>query len=304
MLYTSRWFKLLSVALMLAGWHLSSCKKETSTTNNVQLFAEVTSSSDAEAEAIFDNLFDNVMGVDTEVGIGGTGIFGGTNPSTGFGQEMLSGTNGTDTARCFTVTYTQLNPPNRFPLKVVMDFGAGCTGRDGRTRKGKIISIYTGPLFIPENYSTTTFDGYYVGETKVEGTHKVINKSTQASRIFRTIVLGAKLTKPTGNYTEWNSEKTITQVEGLGTPLFPLDDIFTIVGGANGAVKKDDNYFEWATAIREPLVKKFTCRWLVKGILAMKKSNTELAVLDYGDGTCDNKAVITVGGASREINLQ
>ena len=294
----------LTATLIVGVLALSSCKKESSTSTEVQEFAEVTSSSDAEAEAIFDNLFDNVMGVDSEVGIGGTGIFGGANLSSGFGQETISGTHGIDTARCFTVSYTQLNPPNRFPLKVVMDFGTGCTGRDGRTRKGKIITTYSGPLFIPENYASTTFDGHYIGETKVEGTHKVMNKSTQASRIFRTIVLGAKLSKPNGNYTEWTSEKTITQTEGLGTPLFPMDDVFKIEGGATGAVKKDDKYFEWATSIREPLIKKFTCRWLVKGILAMKKSNSELAVLDYGDGTCDNKAVFTVGGTSREINLQ
>ena len=30
--------------------------------------------SDAEAEAVFDDVFDNVMGVNAEVGIGGTGF--------------------------------------------------------------------------------------------------------------------------------------------------------------------------------------------------------------------------------------
>lgn len=304
MQYRSGLYRLAASTLIFGGILLASCKKEASTLTEVQEFAEVTSTSDAEAEAIFDNLFDNVMGVDSEVGIGGTGIFGGANLSGGFGQETISGANGIDTGRCFTVTYTQLSPPNRFPLKIVMDFGTGCIGRDGITRKGKVITVYTGPLFIPDNYSTTTFDGHYVGETKVEGTHKIINKSTQASRIFRTIVLGGKLTKPNGNYSEWTSEKTITQIEGLGTPLFPPDDVFKIEGGATGAVKKDTKFFEWATAIKEPLIKKFTCRWLVKGILAMKKSGSELAVLNYGDGTCDNKAVLTVGGASREINLQ
>jgi hypothetical protein len=296
---------LMALTLVLALFTVS-CKKEAAVDTPAQQeeFANVTGESDAEAEIIFDNVFDNVAGVDTEVGIGGTGVFGGANYSGGMGQEIVSGTNGADSVRCFTVTYTQLNPPARFPLKVVMDFGTGCTGRDGRTRKGKIITVYTGPLFIPGNSTTTTFDGYYVNETKVEGTHKVLNKSTQNQRIFQVVVSGAKLSRPNGNYTQWNSEKTITQLEGLGTPLFPLDDVFKVQGGANGAVKREDKFFQWSTQIKEPLIKRFVCRWIVKGVVTMRKSNAPVADLNYGDGACDNKAVITINGVSREITLR
>jgi hypothetical protein len=255
--------RVLTVVLCTSALFISSCKKEGSASGTAaeqEEFATAASQSDAEAEVIFDDVFDNVLGVDTEVGIGGTGVFAGTKSNSGGGQEIISGANGTDTAtRCFTVAYTQLNPPARFPLKVVIDFGAGCTGRDGRTRKGKIVIVYTGPLFVPGNSTTTTFDGYAVDDVSVEGTHKITNVSTQNIKAFRVVVLAAKLTKPTGDFIQWNSEKTISQIEGLGTPLFPLDDIFTLDGGANGSVKKGDRFFQWSTNIKEPLVKKFIC---------------------------------------------
>jgi len=299
--------RVLTVVLCTSALFISSCKKEGSASGTVaeqEEFAMAASQSDAEAEVIFDDVFDNVLGVDTEVGIGGTGVFAGTKSNSSIGQEIISGANGTDTAtRCFTVAYTQLSPPARFPLKVVIDFGAGCTGRDGRTRKGKIIIVYTGPLFVPGNSTTTTFDGYAVNDISVEGTHKISNVSTQSIKSFRVVVLAAKLTKPSGDFTQWNSEKTISQIEGLGTPLFPLDDVFTLDGGANGSVKKGDRFFQWSTNIKEPLVKKFVCRWIVKGIVVMRKSNTAVAELNYGNGTCDNKATLTVNGQVREITL-
>jgi len=142
-----------------------------------------------------------------------------------------------------------------------------------------------------------------VNDISVEGTHKISNKSTQDKKIFNVQVIGAKLSKPNGNYSQWNSEKTISQVEGLGTPLLPLDDIFTIDGSANGAVKRGDKFFQWSTIIQAPLVKKFSCRWLVKGVVILRKSNAPVAELNYGDGTCDNKATITVNGQVREITL-
>lgn len=299
--------RMLTAMLFIALFLFVSCKKESSTTGTAaeqEEFAAVTSESDAEAEGIFDDVFDNVMGVDTEVGFGGgIGVFG-SSGTISDGQITVNGAGSPDTTRCFTVTYTQLNPPNRFPIKITLDFGStGCVGRDGRTRKGKIITVYTGPLFIPGNSTTTTFEGYVVNDISVEGTHKISNNSTQSTKIYNVQVVGAKLSKPNGNFSQWNSEKTISQVEGLGTPLFPLDDVFKVEGGANGAVKKADKFFQWSTIIQEPLVKKFACRWIVKGVVVMRKSNAPVAELNYGNGACDNKATITVNGQSREITL-
>lgn len=295
--------KITTLILASIPLFLGSCKKEASGID-VQEFASVSANADAEAEVVFDNVFDNVMGVSPELGIGGTGIFGGINLQSEPGREIPGSTANADTSRCFTTTLTKLNPPQNFPLQVVIDFGAGCTAPDGRTRKGKIITVYTGPLFIPDNSSTTTFDGYYVNEKKVEGTHKTTNKSTPSARVFNVTVTGAKLTRANGTTISWNSDKTISQTEGLGTPLFPLDDVFKIEGGSSGSTVKDARQFDWSTNILEPLVKKFSCRWIVKGVVKMQRGTERVAELNYGDGTCDNKATITSNGETREISLQ
>jgi hypothetical protein len=59
----------------------------------------------------------------------------------------------------------------------------------------------------------------------------------------------------------------------------------------------------WSHIISKPLVKEFTCRWIVQGEVSIKKDNTPVAVLDYGTGICDNLATISMNGQLREITL-
>ncbi|HEY5771115.1 MAG TPA: hypothetical protein VIS75_00755, partial [Chitinophagaceae bacterium] len=60
--------------------------------------------------------------------------------------------------------------------------------------------------------------------------------------------------------------------------------------------------------ITEPLIKKFTCRWLVKGIIRTARINLAtnspwVATINYGIGDCDNKAVVTINGVPHNITL-
>ena len=272
-----------------------SCKKETSQDGTEpqqqQEASMVSSESDAEAEIVFNDVFDDAIGVNDEVGIEGVGTLNRTNP-------------------CYTITITRVNPPAVFPLRIVIDFGTtGCRGLDGHIRKGKIITEYTNRLLIAGAVATTTFDGFYVDSIKVEGTHKIANTSAaNTTRQFTVDVTNAKLTKPSGNFVEWGNHKVITQAEGLGTPT-PFDDIFKIEGTAYGRVKRGALLVAWESNILEPLIKKFSCRWIVKGKVKAVRISTSaaspwVAVLDFGDGTCDNQAIITINGVSHQITLR
>jgi hypothetical protein len=292
----------LLATTLVTGLVLSACKKhdDASGTAGRQEFAKVSSESDAVAEVVFDDVFNNVMGVSSEVGIGGTGVFGRADVSAGTSPNRLEGV---DSTSCYILTTKQLSTLTRFPLQITIDFGAGCTGRDGRTRKGKIIVVYTGHLFISGNSATTTFEGYSLQNIKVEGTHKVTNTGTLDRKSYTTKVTNAKLTGPLGNYIQWNSEKTAIQTEGGITPLFALDDVYNISGQAGGSISVNGKYFQWSTAITSPLVKRFNCRWISAGSLSLNKGNDAVAVLDYGPGVCDNKASFKVNGVSQEITL-
>ncbi|MDP9230811.1 MAG: hypothetical protein M3O67_09100, partial [Bacteroidota bacterium] len=183
----------------------------------------------------------------------------------------------------------------------------GCLGRDGHTRYGKIITTYTNRLIVPGASATTEFDGYKIDDISVQGKHVITNTGTTATRQF-TVDVEGKLSKPNGNYTEWVSHKTITQIDGLVSSLFPLDDIFKIEGSAYGKVKRENVIVAWRNEIIEPLIKRFNCRWIVKGKVRIARENLSTSsqwagILDFGNGNCDDRATITINSVVHEISL-
>jgi len=288
--------QLVTLSFFFSLLLISSCQKEKSQDGTDEQqeaeASQVSSESDSESEIIFNGIFDDAIGVNEEVGIGGTGVFG----------RVLS---------CPDVTVVRLNPPAIFPVKVILDFGAnGCTGSDGHFRKGKVITVYTARLLAPGAIATTTFDGFYFDSLKVEGTHKITNTSPAITtqppvRQFTADVINGKLTRPSGNFIEWNSQKTIKQIEGILTNI-PLDDIFRVEGSARGKVQRGRLLVLWESSIIEPLIKRFNCRWIVKGRVRTVRANSNerwIAELDFGTGTCDNQAVITINGVPHQITL-
>lgn len=280
---------------------LTACQKDQSdsalTPQEEEQAIMASSESEAESEAVSNEIFDNVLGVNNEVGLSGTGIFGGR-----FENGRID-----SAPPCVSITITRSNPPEVFPLRIVMDFRSGCTARDGHTRSGKIITEYTGRLIVPGKSATTVFDNFKIDSTLVEGTHKITNTSTSNTRQF-TVNAEGKLTKPRGNYIEWKSNRVISQEEGLGTPELPIDDVFSISGSASGTVKRGNLVILWESAITEALRKQFSCRWISKGEVKIIRRNQAsgspwVGVLDYGTGNCDNKASLKINGVSHQITL-
>lgn len=304
-------FTRLTTIVLFASLVLFGCKKEESDSLNPQQEQEAVMfslESETENELVFNDVFDNVMGVNTEVGVGGTGVFGrniGTGPG---GRELRMDT----VLPCVNVTIVPLNLPNRFPLKITIDFGSsGCLGRDGLMRYGKIITVYTGSLRDAGKSATTTFDGFKINNISVEGKHVITNTTGNTpgsnQKQFTVHVTDAKLSKPNGNYSQWNSHRVTTQIEGNGT-IHPVDDIFRVTGGATGKVKRGNTLYAWASEITDPLIKKFTCRWISKGIIRVKReslsnSSVWVSTLNYGNGDCDYKATLTINGVVHNIEL-
>jgi hypothetical protein len=287
---------LLATFFFLGVLFISSCQKENSQNGTADQQEEAASTAsgeaDAEADIMFNGVYDDAMGVNSDIALGGTGVFGRPNA-------------------CPTVTITRVNANDPFPVQVVLDFGTGCTASDGHFRKGKVITVYSNRLLLPGSTATTTFDGFFVDSVKVEGTHKISNVSEIVNSIlirrFKAEVMDGKLTKPSGNFIEWNSVKYVTQFEGSGTPT-PLDDIFKVEGNSRGRVKRGALLVAWESTIQEPLIKRFICRWINKGKvktvrITLGTSSPWIAILDFGAGTCDNQATLTINGISHQITL-
>lgn len=291
----------LAVCAAVIAISITGCKKETSLSTTTPITEQETAATvtaaadDAKAEEQFDDVFNITASVAAE-DAGGEELGMNTNVAAAFGDP---GTRPSTTGRCYTVSVVP-NIPGVFPKTVTIDFGNGCLGRDGKYRKGKIVSIFTNRMLVPGAKVSTTFVGYYVDSFHIEGTHITENTSTSNMQGLKIKVIDAKITNTvTSRWIKWNTVKDVLQIEGNGTPNFPLDDVYEIEGGGNGS---NSGGGVWAGLITEPLIKKFTCRWIVKGIVRLTKNGNQFA-LNYGNGNCDNLAILYINGVGHVITL-
>jgi len=213
--------------------------------------------------------------------------------SVGSGFYRVDGTAQTSgILSCATVT---VNPQNSFPKTITIDFGSGCVSVDGITRSGKINITLSDYVHNPGATAVMTFENYATAGFKVEGTITWTNTSTQNGISWTRQVTNGKVTNPsTGYYWLHEGTKNVTQTAGANTPTNLLDDVYSITGShtvTNPAGKTR------TVTITEALEKKTTCHNITKGKVKIQ-AQTHFAILDYGDGTCDNVAIVTIDGVA------
>jgi hypothetical protein len=197
----------------------------------------------------------------------------------------------TNTLSCANVT---VSPQSTFPKTIVIDFGTGgCVSADGISRKGKINITLSDYLHNTGSTAVLTFENYYTAGFKVEGTITWINTSTPNGPSWSREITNGRVIEPVGGY-YWTHAgiKYVVQTAGGSTPLNLLDDVYSVTGNhtvTNPAGKTR------SVAILEALEKKTVCHNVTKGKMKIQGPN-HFAVLDFGDGTCDNIATITIDG--------
>ena len=202
---------------------------------------------------------------------------------------------------CPSITVTHPSTA-MWPKTVTIDYGSGCSGFYDNTRSGKIIIEVTGPRFTVGSKRTVTFVNYFFNNIKVEGTKVLETKEYSSNQ--RLIVLvkltGGKLTLPNGKTIERTMDHQREWTAGLLTKNI-WDDECLVTGTATG---KNIDGVAYTNTIVSALNWKRACRFIVAGIVKIERDGKQPVELNYGDGECDAKAVVTRGGESREILLK
>ena len=202
---------------------------------------------------------------------------------------------------CATITHDSLNK------KVTIDFGSSnCLCNDGKQRRGKIIITYTGKKRMPNSTLSVVTDGYYVNDHKVELDKVITNlgRNANGNIQWRTVVKSAKVTLANnGGSISWACDRTHTWLKGEATPRFLADDQYEISGTASGINAKGVSY---TANLTTPILLDFGCNQarLVKGVLEITPAGKTARIIDYGNGTCDNQATITVGNTTKTFTLR
>jgi len=258
---------------------LSSCKKDNNTIGND--FSA--SRDDAFAEATYDNVT-SIADEAYTLSI----------------QGSFKSDNAVFLGECATVTLDT----TVFPRVLTIDFGdTNCLGKDGRYRRGRIIVTFTGRYWRPGTIITTTFDEYYVNDNQVEGTKVVTNNGfNETGNMNWDIAVNGMITLANGEGSiTWNSQRNREWIEGINTPFNRWDNIYLITGDAHG---ERANGLHWDRQITNPLRIELACRFIVSGTIEIQPEGKALRILDFGDGSCDNEATVTVNGNTYTIHLR
>lgn len=200
---------------------------------------------------------------------------------------------------CAVLTHDNVSNPRT----ITIDFGAAnCMCNDGRTRRGKILVSYTGNYFDIGSVHTITFDNYNVNDHLVMGSNIVENMGLNgASQPFFSSVVNGKMIQPGSVDTlYYESNKKVTWISGSDTPVWG-DDVYQITGNGSGRNALRTYY---AMTITSPLIKEtIGCRFINKGTIEMQPQGKALRTIDFGNGSCDNDATVTLNNKVFNIKL-
>jgi hypothetical protein len=267
-------FKLAIVAIALASTaFFSSCNRKDKTNND-------NDTEMASDNALSETTFNDVQSIADDASTKKTG-------------EVLD-----DKIRnvCATLTHDTLSTPKT----ITIDFGTvNCLCGDGRYRRGKILVSYTGHYKDSGSTHAITFDQYFVNDNHVMGTKSVTNMGHNSSgQSYFSIVANGLIVKTSGDSLTWNSNRTRTWTQGESTNV-KIDDVYEITGSASGT-KGSNSY---TMLITQPLVRSLNCDWISSGKMDVQPSGKPLRSIDFGAGTCDNQATVTIGGVVHNIIL-
>ena len=216
----------------------------------------------------------------------------------------IDGTDGILASDCAIITIdTSSFVSASNPDTVIIDFGTGCVGNDGKNRSGKIIVSATGRYRDAGTIITMTPVNYIVNGNAISGYRRVTNSGLNASNqpTFQIEVNGTIVLANDGGTITWTANRTRVWTEGFNTPSIFNDDVFSVTGGSNGTKASGST---WTNVINTPLVHKRSCQQIVSGFMTVTPSNKPVRTIDFGTGACDSQATVTINGNTYTIVVQ
>ena len=209
-------------------------------------------------------------------------------------------THNTSIGTCCTVGVDTVSNPHT----LVIRFGSSdCVCLDGRSRKGTIIVSYSGEYSDAGQPHTITFDNYYVNDNQLTGTISTTRVDTTIAgnwyyKVTTADSMNVSQDPLNSQFVVWKGSLVRKWVQGYTTGD-RSDDIFSI-SGTGLLTRPDGNVFSFQIAT--PLQFALGCNFCESGVVNV--SGYEGArILNYGAGTCDANAQLSIGVHIYELTL-
>jgi hypothetical protein len=182
--------------------------------------------------------------------------------------------------------------PGVYPKTVTIDFGTGTTSAyNGITRSGIIKVLMHGPFNLNGSFDSLYFVNYAVNGYKKTG-YITWSNFSHGDTLQWVRTDSGTVTASNGDYWHHQGQRDVVQSEGFGGPLY--DNAYAITG-SHTFVNSDG--VTSSSVIILPLEKRADCFYIDRGQLRID-GPTNYAIIDFGNGTCDNNATFSFNGLS------
>lgn len=282
-------YKITVIAFFIFGLALSSCETENvqDTIDSLQELAEV-----AQDQTLLDNEF--------------SAIYNSINDEAN-ADSLISGqkskrrkTNGL-LPSCANVSF------DLSTNTMIVDYGSSnCLCNDGRFRRGKLVTVFSGKYRTSGTTATTTLEDYFVNNIQFTGTKVTTNLGNETGNFkYAYQVRNASAITPTGNVF-WETDAIIERIQGDST-LTPLDDVYLSTGNSKGTNRQGISYEVNTLSPLKTVVDVECLRYFVSGRYSITTQNNNELLVDYdpvGNESCDNLISVSLnGGNPIEITL-
>ncbi len=198
---------------------------------------------------------------------------------------------------CVTVT-TVVTDTTR---EKTIDFGEGCELPNGNVLSGIIQLSYAKDMETASKSIALTLENFTFNGVAVEGSADILRvRSNDNGNPQSTANASFNATWPEGDTASFTGTRTREWIEGYGSGFWG-DNVFLITGKRT-YVGRLGNVF--VKEVITPLRREMACRFIVSGVLEISR-NDNTASLDFGDGSCDAKGILTKpDGTETEIFLR
>lgn len=176
-----------------------------------------------------------------------------------------------------------------------IDYKSGCVTNDNSFKEG-IINCYSFfPFSSSEGKISLNFSNFRVDGNLFSGTI-VVQKTTEGFKATSnnlSISVGKKAIVYSG------TSKWVTTIPITSDTLI-VDNHYQVSDSCQLTSRYGDAY----TCVSTNLYKLCDCRWFTEGITEIVDSQNETQIIDYGKGTCENKATVSSNNDVYNVDLQ
>jgi hypothetical protein len=190
------------------------------------------------------------------------------------------------------VEYPNFPDTISYPKILVIDFASPCLFR-ARSNSGKIKVTFNQSPFIDSSDFKIQFEDFFISNDKVEGELDVLKiKPT----VFDFSITNGKITvlDKTILYNTIDKNKLSIRKQNNIT--------YYSVEGKSSGTSRDGLPFK--TEITLNLEKTNNCNYTRRGYVDITPENLVKRVINYGDGTCDTKALVSTNGYKYDFDLR